>query len=123
MQAVKMFHYKGFLVRIVNNGSPSHPYEWTIQPISVEAKQRWAAAHKTFDERQARNISARYRALLQPHWFPLDWQGIRYSRIANRDKRMYDPTSHRFIAMAISMGKDAVDGFYEPEDTRPYFNR
>lgn len=123
MRAVKMFHYKGFLVRICDNGSPSHPYEWTVQPISVAAKRAWDAAHEEFNKSRSQSISARYAALLRPRWFPLNWMGDRYLRIANKGKRSYDPTSHRFITMAVSMGKDEVDGFYAPRDTRPYFNR
>lgn len=93
MTPITMFHYRGFLIRIVDNGA-QHPfkYEWTVDPISPKAK-----------------------ATLRPWW--RKWQPNHV-----RKTRVYDPTSTTTRSSAIYYGKDEVDGILAPVKSYPVYN-
>lgn len=93
MTPIKMFHYRGFLIRICNNGSASHPYEWTVEPISPEARRKMSVLVADWNARQRRS---RWMRPLCPHitdeWM-LSHYYVKRHLNSKRKMRQYDPTS------------------------------
>lgn len=126
MTPVLMFRHRGFLVRIVNNGSPSHPYEWTVEPIAPAVKREVKALLEEWNAEAKRN---RWRRPLRPR--ETDPVMIRYYRKARLNGRIhmrfYDPTSMPTARGSCSALEWAIDEVgcllvWRKQD-RPIFNR
>lgn len=129
MKPILMFHYRGFLIRIVDNEGWSHPYEWTLDPISPEVKRKMAVLKKDWAAHMKRVRWMRPLRPLRPRETdPVMIRYYRKQRLNNRNKRFYDPTSMptaRGSCSALDYAKDEVDSLlgWRSEPRRPYFNR
>jgi hypothetical protein len=126
MTPVLMFRYRGFLVRIVNNGTVSHSYEWTYEPIDPATKK---AVYKFRDSVMRRVKQGRWTRPLQPRVTdPVMIRYYRKMRLNNRNQRFYDPTTSRTargscsaLDYAMLEINDLIDACERPP--RVYFNR
>lgn len=123
MKPVVMFRHKGFLIRVVDNGSKSHPYEWTIDgitPVTKRVIRNDAVQRKQYHKKIAsmRRLRPRYDEVMQRYY--------RKSRLNNVFKRVYDPTSMptaRGRCSAQSYAYDEVNGILHPQKPYVWFNR
>lgn len=109
MTPIRMFRYKGFLVRVCHNGSQSHPYEWTVDPITPEAKRQMRIVRRYFDQRAKQ---CRWHRPLRRRMTPDVAKYYVKRRLNMRNKRVYDPTSMPTAygrCSAQFYGKDEVD--------------
>lgn len=99
-----LLRYKGFLVRVVENGCASHPYEWTVEGITSKTRP-FIAGLIAIDHAHLKHQRMLYRRP-QLHIYPT-------RRVNNRRFRLYDPTSMRTLSghkySALWWGKDEVD--------------
>lgn len=115
--AVILFRYKGFLIRVVNNGSKSHPYEWTFEGVTPKTKNLLLSDFKKSQayKKQTASISRHYSRYVYLGHFK-----------CKRDRyvREYDPTSmptSRGRCSALDYGKDAVDDFLKNKPRRRHW--
>ncbi len=103
-EVVVLVKYRGFTVRVKNSCGGSHPYEWTLIPLTLKAKQ-----------------SIRY---FQPPSFPKKrhpYWDLPFRKARNPVKtasRVFDPTSMptcRGRYSALSYGIDEVDYIWDGE--------
>lgn len=111
MKPVFMVRYRGFLVRICDNGCKTHSYEWTVEPITSATVR---LMKKLRSDWEAKQHQSRWMQKLQPRITDSSMIAyMRKSRLNNRRTRIYDPTSMptaRGSCGALSYGKDEVDG-------------
>lgn len=122
MKPVVLFRHKGFLIRVVDNGSLSHPYEWTIDGITPKTKRlirQDALRSKNYHKKIAsmRTLRPRYDAETQKYYVK--------RRLNNALKRVYDPTSmptaRSHGCSAQGYAYDAVDDILNPQPHYPWF--
>lgn len=118
MRPIAMFKYRGFLIRVCDNGaSHRHKYEWTLDPITPHTRQ----------------LIKRYNAEMQAYVNQNRWCRVRkyqyfseYRRTCfQKPLRVYDPTSMtsaRGPYGALRWGKDRVDELLVIIKHQPRFN-
>lgn len=124
MKPILLHQYKGFLIRVVDNGSRSHPYEWTIDGRTPSTRKLIKRYH-TEGVRRVRQTQW-MRKLRPRETDPVMLQYYRKARLNSRGKRLYDPTSMptaRGRCSALDYGRDEVEHLLEPIKPYPWFNR
>jgi hypothetical protein len=124
MKPIVLFRHKGFLIRVVDNGCTSHPYEWTIDGITPATKKlirEDAWRRKLYHKKIAsmRRVPLRYDEFMQRY--------TRKSRLNNVLKRIYDPTSmptaRSHSCSAQGYAYDEVNGLLNPQKPYVMFTR
>lgn len=85
-----MFRYRGFLVRVCSNGSRSHPFEWTVEPVTPKTKRQMRELWRNWD---TKSKQTRWLRPLRPKMTPDIAAYYTKRRLNSRNKRFYDPTS------------------------------
>lgn len=120
MKPIILSRQAGFLLRVVDNGCKSHPYEWTIEGIVPKTKR---LIRNNFTDGQKRSRLRRHLRPLKPRYSddPEIAQYYRKKRLGQRMKRIYDPTSmptSRGNCSALDYGIDEIVFLLNPETSR-----
>jgi len=118
MKPILLFRHRGFLIRVVNNGSRSHPYEWTLDGITPSIKSYIRKENLESKRYHKKIASMRFeKRRIHTRITPI-------SRLNNVLKRLYDPTSMptaRKTYGALGYAKDEVDSILATfSNKKPY---